>query len=298
MMAQMTPELARRVARVRADNRSGASAVAVEAIAILTDARRSSPEMVDAVAAALCRAQPAMASVWNAAALALRPDGAAALVRYARRLTRAPDALARVAAGTLRAGHTKGETLSVATVSASRTVYGVLTELAGRGPLRVLCAEGRPLFEGRDLAAALAANGIGTTVCTDAAVGSLAASAHLVVVGADAVADRWFLNKCGTHQVVEVSASRGLSVYVVATREKLVHPGLAPSLRVSGGAAAEVWDGAPPAVEVANPYFERIPVDGLAGVITDTGVIDVDSLPSATASILTGDDVERLISVI
>jgi translation initiation factor 2B subunit (eIF-2B alpha/beta/delta family) len=294
-MAQMTPELAARVAAIGADNQSGATAIAAEAVLVLQEARLVDVSVVPVVATALCKAQPAMASVWNAAALSLRSDGEEALSRFGGLLRRAPDALARVAVELLLAGREDGQTFSVVTVSASGSVRECLLLLSRRCRLRVLCAEGRPLLEGRVLATSLAAAGITTTVSTDAAVTSLGAKFDAVLVGADAVAAGWFLNKCGTHQVVEVAATHGIPAYVAASRDKFVDPTLARMLVPTGGTDAEVWAEHPPEVEVANPYFERVPVQSLVGVITDAGLVGPGSLGDVAAGLVGQDDVGRLI---
>ena len=290
----MTPELADRVSTLGADTRSGASALAADAIQILKDAHQASLRTVSSVATALCAAQPSMAPIWNAAAVALMSDGEAALVRYALRVQRAPAALARVAADLLLSGVPPSQSFSVATVSASGSVRHCLSALARRCRLDVLCAEGRPLFEGRELAASLAEEGIAATVCTDAALSGLSHRMSAVLVGADAVAAEWFVNKSGTRQVAAVAADRGTPVYVVASRDKFIVDPLAGMLQLSGGPAAEVWSGAPDGVNVVNPYFERVPLDVIAGVITDTGVVDPSSLGIVADGLMKERDASRL----
>ena len=294
----MTSELADRVSMLAADTRSGASALAADAIQILKDVHHASPTSVDSVAAALCAAQPSMAPIWNAAAVALMPDGEAALVRYAQRVQRAPTAVARVAADLFLAGIPPDRSFSVATVSASGSVRRCLSALARRCRLEVLCAEGRPLFEGRELAASLAEEGIATTVCTDAALSGLSHRVDAVLVGADAVAAAWFINKCGTSQIAAVASGRGTPVYVAASRDKFIVDTLARMLQLRGGAAAEVWSGAPDEVSVANPYFERVPTETIAGVITDTGVVDPSSLAAVAHGLMNEIDASRLALVI
>ena len=176
-----------------------------------------------------------MAPVWNAVALALRPDGGAALDRFARRVERAPAAVARVAADVLLAGRAPGQALAVATVSASGTVRACLGELSRRCRLQVLCAEGRPLLEGRALAASLAAAGIAVTLCTAAAAGGLSGAADTVLVGVDAVGPDWFVNKCGTRALVEAAAARGRAAYAAAARDKFIAAPLAARLTPGGG---------------------------------------------------------------
>ncbi len=290
----MTPELAARVAALGADNRSGASSLAVAAVGILRDALAEGPAAAASAAVALCAAQAAMAPVWNAAALALRRDGGAALDRFARRIERAPAAVARVAADALLAGRGPGQPFAVGTVSASGTVRACLGELSRRCRLHVLCAEGRPLLEGRALAASLAADGVAVTLCTDAAAGGLSAAADAVLVGADAVGPDWFANKCGTRPLVEAAAARGRPAYVAAARDKFIAAPLAARLTPGGGAAAEVWADAPPGVAVANPYFERVPAEAVAGVVTDVGVVEPGALAAVAAGLLGPDDVRRL----
>ena len=293
----MTPELAKRVASLAADNRSGASALVTQAIEILQDARQESVTMVESVASALCAAQTSMAPIWNAAAVALRPDGAAAVQHYAEQVRRAPRALARFAVDLLLSG-SPGVSLSVATVSSSSAVHGCLSALSERCRLRVLCAEGRPMWEGRELAASLADEGIATTLCTDAAIGARLDRVDAVLVGADAVSAGWFINKCGTRQVAAVAEGVGVPVYVVAGRDKFIGPPLADMLELTGGLAVEVWNSPPVGVTVENPYFERVPISGVASVITDTGVIGPGSVADVCSSLVRGPDASRLLTVL
>ena len=99
--------------------------------------------MVEAVACALCAAQTSMAPIWNAAAVALRPDGATAVQRYAEQVRRAPRALARVAVDLLLSGP-PGVSLAVATVSASTAVRACLSALSERCRLHVHCVRRSP----------------------------------------------------------------------------------------------------------------------------------------------------------
>lgn len=293
----MTPELAERVATLAANNRSGASTLLAQAVQILQDARREGVAMVEPVACALCAAQTSMAPIWNVAAVALRPDGETAVQRYADQVRRAPRALARGAVDLLLSG-SPGGSLSVATVSASSAVHSCLSALSERCRLHVLCAEGRPMLEGRDLAVSLAKERIATTVCTDAAVGARLERVHAVLVGADAVSARWFINKCGTRQVAALADSLGVPVYVVASRDKFIGPPLDEMLGLAGGPAAEVWDTAPSGVTVDNPYFERVPVSGVASVITDAGVVGPGSVAEVCGSQVRESDASRLLAAL
>ena len=108
------------------------------------------------------------------------------------------------------------------------------------------------------------------------------------------MAGGWFLNKCGTRQVVEVAAQAGVTAYVVAGRDKFIGQPLADRLRLSEGDATEVWTSAPAGVRIVNPYFERVSNGNLAGFITDIGALDTQSLSNTSMGPVSEDDGRRL----
>ena len=134
--------LARRIAAIAADRRSGASSLCRRAVSVLLDAHEAGGTAVRRTALALCVAQPAMAPVWQAAALALGDDAPAALASLTRRVTRAPTAIAGVLADLL--SPEAADHLTVVTVSSSAVVRACLDRLASRTHLAVVCGEGRP----------------------------------------------------------------------------------------------------------------------------------------------------------
>lgn len=281
----MDKEMERRIALLASDRESGASEILDEAIEILYVALARG--CVPAAARGLCRAQPSMASIWNAALTALAAGGEPALFdRFAARVARAPEAVARFARECFEIGVETRDLsrdgavpLRLVTVSFSRSVEHVLRTLAGVRSVRVACSEGRPALEGRRLATRLAAERVPVTCFSDAAIGHALAAADAVVVGADAVAPEWFLNKSGTRMLAAAAVQQGIPVYVVATRDKFVSRALAAALHVREGAASEVWEGAPAGVAVRNPYFEPTPNDLVASVISDIGILGVGSIP-------------------
>ena len=68
-------------------------------------------------------------------------------------------------------------------------------------------------------------------------------------------------------------------MYVVATRDKFVSHAVAARMVVREGAPAEIWDTPPPGVAVRNPYFEPTPLDLVASVISDIGVLGAGMVP-------------------
>ncbi len=281
----VTPEeeLAHRVDVIESDHASGASVLAGQAVDILCDALSLGPSVVARIGRALCRAQPAMAPIWNAAALAVGSDGEESLRLLRARMTRAPESMSKVLSRLLLPAQSAGDRppLTLATVSQSGSVRACLTALADIAELRVICAEGRPVYEGRLMAASLARAGIAVTLCTDAAVSEVVRDVEpavdAVVLGADAVTPDWFLNKCGTHLLATAAASVGIPVYVVASRATFLNPILSVAVHGRAGPAVEVWDTPPAGVEVVNPYFERVPLDAVSMFVTDVGPIGIGS---------------------
>src|SRR5918994_5662333 len=136
MTTIMSPELEKRIAVLAADRESGASEILAVAIAILRDAVEG-VELLE-VAEALQRAHPSMAPIWNATAAALNGD----LDRFAQRVARAPQAIARFAADLLELGLPPAAPLRIVTLSYSGTVAYVLESLARRRSLDVAGTEG------------------------------------------------------------------------------------------------------------------------------------------------------------
>ena len=252
---------------------------------------------------ALCRAQPAMAPIWNAVALALGSDGRESFGRLRAQMIRAPESMSKVLTSVVLRDRPAGRTpLSLATVSRSGSVSACLTALADVAKLRVICAEGRPVYEGRLMAATLARAGIAVTLCTDAAVGVVVRdtepAVEAVVVGADAVTPDWFLNKYGTHALATAAASAGIPVYVVASRATFLNPILSVALRHRLGPAQEVWDSPPAGVEAVNPYFERVPLEVVSMFVTDVGPIGTGSVRQMSESLVDSKAAARVLATV
>ena len=274
----MNRDYARRIAEIASDPHSGASHLLDRAVDILKDALQSG-EPIAPLAVELCRAQPAMGSLWSAAAAAIaaesRPER---FDRFASRVGAARKGLLRFAVAAFT--HDSPRTpLHLVTLSASQSVVLAIEAVVRHRHLRVSCSESRPALEGRALAAQLATAGIEVTMFADAAIGHALASADAVLVGADAVAPQWFLNKSGTRMLAAAAAQSGIAVYVAATRDKFVGATLAARLHVREGDAAEIWSAPPAGVDIRNPYFETTPLELVTGVITDIGVLGAAMVP-------------------
>ena len=282
-MAEIYESLTRRIALVASDRESGASEILDDALAILTDARAGAGPLVP-VARALCRAQPSMAPVWNAALEALADrDEPGRFERFRQRVARAPDALGRFAVDCLSTG--ESGPLRLVTISLSRSVVTAIDAVRQTRPVRVSCSEARPALEGRRLAARIAALGVPVTCFSDAAIGHALAAADAVLLGADAVGPEWFLNKAGSRMLAAAALQQGVPVYVAATRDKFVGHAVGARLAVREGGSDEIWASPPAGVEVRNPYFESTPLDMVTSVISDAGLLGAGMIPDVCESI-------------
>ena len=263
-----------RLAALAANRTAGAAELLAEALDILFTARAAHADMRE-IARAVCEAQPTMAPLWNAAAAAADPER---LNRFAERVRRAPATLARYAAAHF-AEDDPTRPLHVVTISFSSSVVVVLEAIRGVRPLSVSCSESHPALEGRRLAAHLASTSVPVIYFGDAAIGHALTGADAVIVGADAVAPSWFLNKSGTRMLAAAAAQQGVPLYVAATRDKFVDQELSARLVIRNGNPGEVWADPPSGVDVRNPYFESTPLDLVTALISDIGILGTGMVP-------------------
>lgn len=264
-----------RLAALAANTTAGAAELLTEALDILFAARAAHADM-SAVARAVREAQPTMAPLWNAAAAAT--EGSDRLDQFAERVRRAPAALARFAAAHFVDDDSQ-RPLRIVTISFSSSVVVVLDAIRAIRPLSVSCSESHPALEGRRLAAHLAATGIPVTHFGDAAIGHALLEADAVLVGADAIAPYWFLNKSGTRMLAAAATQQGVPFYVVATRDKFVGQDISSRLVIRNGDPGEVWTEPPSGVDVRNPYFESTPLDLVTAVVSDLGILGTGMIP-------------------
>ena len=275
------------------DRERGASDLSLEAISLLERAAGESDDLAALVdlARSLRAARPSMPVISNVVNLAMHeaaqaagdPGALVAALRRTAKAARERQSEARGAAARNAAALARGVVL---THSASETVTKALRAAARAGQVsRVVVAEGRPGFEGRQVARALAAEGVEVVLVVDAALGLHAREADLAMVGADAaLADGSLVNKVGTRLLGLACERAGTPLHAVADRFK-VSPATTLPLEEKG--PAEVWADAPPGVRVRNIYFDRTEPALVAGYVTDAGTLapaDVGRLAEENAS--------------
>jgi ribose 1,5-bisphosphate isomerase len=283
------------------DHGSGAAEIADRAVRLLEEfCQQEKPDdarlsyALGELAEAALTAQPSMAPLLNLANLIQRaaeqqPPSLrglrTAVERFRKQRDQAAAKIAQLASTRLRKYRT------VLTYSYSSTVLAALTAAArpGRGGKsrleRVILSESRPLYEGRVLAERLAEKGIAVTLVIDAALGREVPQADAVVVGADTVLERAYVNRLGTLVLQEYARTERKPFYVVADTSKFLPPALAPFHRIEEKPPQEVWRDPPKGVTVFNRYFQIIPFERQVILLCERGMMPPARLRAYVESI-------------
>lgn len=274
-MATVSEALAE-TAALAADNRSGATALTARAGSILAAAADLPPGEWAAVALAVARAQPPMASLLrlaNAALLAAEahPGAPAEAIRHA--VSRFLEDLARHAAETARLGAAIAQGRRILTHSASSLVADAIRLAHAMAPVRVVCTESRPALEGVALARSLAREGIPVCLVTDAGAAAVLPECDLVLFGADALCADGVVHKIGTLGLAIAARHFGVPAYVLATDEKLLPAACGARPPIPLRDPGELLPEPAPGVEALNRYFDVTPRFCLGGVVCETGIM-------------------------
>lgn len=284
----MDPVLRRELAAIARDSSSGAAELALRAVDAL-DAwlrRRPTPaqDELDEVARALLLAQSTMAPLLRLGnEVALAADAAQparalfrSLARFRRVLEHGPATIAKLFARSLA----RTPRVHCLTYSYSSTVVEALTR--ARTHLQsVYCAEGRPGFEGRKTARKLAQAGIDAFLTTDVGILNYIKAVDAIIIGADAILPKGFINKVGTGAIVNRASEAGIPVAILADTTKLLPASefAGRVLRLRLGSSRDVWRRPPSGVSCLNPLFEVVPFARRKfRVLTECGWLDPTAL--------------------
>ena len=268
------------IASVGADRSSGATSLVLRGIE-LAKLVSHDREMLRAAVGALRDQQPAMAGFHTLAAIALAAaDPRVALEMLAERLRRVPAAVVRIFLPTLRLRRPGTGPIRLVTCSRSAIVEHVIEALAAVEPVHVSCAESHPGGEGLALAESLARAGIAVDLYPDAAIGKSVVAAEAIVVGADAITSTAFINKVGTGGLAALGRIRGIPVFVLAGREKILPSDAFERLTPHEGDISATPSG--PFLLRRSPSFERIPSSVVTAFVTDVGSLSPDEVERAS----------------
>src|SRR5579885_663023 len=257
------------------DRRSGAAELALRAyrqIRQWISRSRPKPAELTDLALRLHAAQPGMAPLLRLAnALLMQVEQNLPVDRQLRELASFEREL--------RTGPRRAA-MRCATYSFSSTVLTTLLLLRPRLEC-VLCSEGRPLDEGRRLAAALASRGVAVEFYPDLALVQAISHAHVFLIGADAICGTGFVNRAGTGLLVRMAGLDGVRVLIVADASKFLPQTLEPYLRFPAETESRrLWPRAPRGVRLMHSIFEWIPWDPELRIVSDRRTLSFAQLPS------------------
>ncbi len=274
-----------RIEQVRNDREHGSRWLVRETMLILRDLASNtsgSPEeqrqrLYDA-GRKLAQARPSMAALASVVGRILTVQGGStASAREAERLLQEYDmATSRITEHAQLLLHG-----TIMTDSISGTVLDVLAAYH-QAIQQVIVTEGRPRYEGRDMARGLSQHGIAVALITDAQADIFMPICDCVVVGADSVlANGDVLNKAGTALLGWSAQGYSVPFYVLCETLKISwqrwqdgrDSWQANLALLEEKEATEVLESPINGVTVRNFYFDRTPQQLVSKVITEQGVL-------------------------
>lgn len=281
-----------RVEQVRGDREHGSRWLVREALLIVRDlaltpfaSEEEHMRHLYRVGCELARARPAMAALTSAVSRVLfaRADALAVAEAASDLLQEYDTATARIASYALPYLHGR-----LLTCSLSGTVLDVMTRAA---IAEVIVLEGRPRYEGRDMARALGAQGIPVTLITDAQAAIFLPRCQGIVIGADSVlANGDVLNKSGSALLAWAGYGLRIPFYVLCESLKIASQGW-PEQDEAGASLleekepAEVLSTPLPGVTVRNFYFDRTPAHLVSKLITEQGILSLSAVQALSAMV-------------
>lgn len=288
-------DIEQRIEQVRNDREHGSRWLVRETLLILRDlahAPKSSTNEQDIYKAGqtLAQARPSMAALASAVGRVLiAQSGPDAMAHEAERLLHEYDtATTRIAEYAKPLLHG-----TIMTCSISGTVIDVLAANSSTIE-RVITLEGRPRYEGREMAQTLQQKGFAVTLITDAQADIFMPLCDSVVVGADSIlANGDVLNKAGTALLAWSAQGHSVPFYVLCETLKISsqqwqegvehwHTNLA---LLEEKEAAEVLEHPIEGVTVRNFYFDRTQHTLVAKVITEQGVTGQQEIATIAAQV-------------
>jgi ribose 1,5-bisphosphate isomerase len=267
-----------RIAMIRNDREHGSRWLVRETISVLYDIATqptSSPEetieQLQSAGKELANARPAMAALAGAVRRILNASGGLdGTVREAAKLLREYDSAIKYITDYARPLLTG----TIMTHSLSGTVLEVLTNCLSQIE-QIIVLEGRPRYEGREVARALAKGNASITLITDAQADIFLPQCHVVVVGADSIlANGDILNKAGTALLAWAAHGHKIPFYVLCETLKISPQSWSGDLaQLEEKEPTEVLEQHIQGVNVRNFYFDRTLSKLVTGVITEQGIM-------------------------
>ena len=170
----------------------------------------------------------------------------------------------------------------IMTHSYSSTVVAVLSKTFTKYKhIEVIATRSGPGRTGERIAQELGLYGLPVAFIDDAAVGLYISAVNKVMVGADRVcADGNIINGIGTCQLALAAKKAGIPFYVLCETLKLDPVLRSDEVDLEEKEPSEVVEPGrlPPQVRVRNPYFDITPLELVAGVVTENGILTLEEV--------------------
>ena len=299
----MSDDIERRIDIVRNDREHGSRWLVRESILILRDLARAQATSRDEQMEQLLRSgrelaqvRPAMAALGSAVGRIFHTqNNPSAIAQAAEQLLHDYD----TATGRIAENAWSYLSGCLMTCSLSGTVLEVLK--ANRQQIeQIVVLEGRPRYDGRDMARELAAAGFPVTLLTDAQADIFIPHCRAVVVGADSVlANGDVLNKAGTSLMAWSAHGHTVPFYVLCETLKISSQTWPQEERqqeamLEEKEAEEVLDQPIAGVTARNFYFDHTAHFLVSKIITERGALDLPEITDIASSV--GENARQLAS--
>lgn len=277
--------LKQQLRRIDRDKHSGANELAVEAVQALREWAQRNPRAYErdliSVVRELLNTQPDMAPfirLANEVALAIDADRPykeilKSCACFESVLKHGAHRIAQL----LRRKFGSGRRKTILTYSYSSTVLRALIHSKSRIQ-RIYCSEASPEMEGRALARKLARAGLHVTLTTDFSLPSFIQGVDethprpdAIVVGADQVRPRQFVNRYGTEILVAQAQKAGVPVWVLTDTSKFVPEARRRRVKSKTEASTRLRSGATKGVEPWLRLLGEAPLATHVRVLSERG---------------------------
>lgn len=189
-----------------------------------------------------------------------------AVTEVVKSIDKATDAAANKARSLL------AEDQTILTHDYSTTVLATVEQFtAGGHSLSLIVTESRPRQMGRRMARTLGTiEGVDVTLVVDSAAGVMLESCDRVLVGMDCIVDGSVYNRVGTLPIAAVAARHDVPVTVTGADAKVIDDAFV--FENDYRDPVEVIREPAPEFEVANPAYDRTPLELIDTIATDQGI--------------------------
>ena len=277
--------LKQQLRRIDRDKHSGANELALRAVKALRDWARRNPRANERdlllVVGGLLNTQPDMAPflrLANEVALAIDADSPyEEILKSCACFESVLKHGVRRIAQLLRRKLGSGRRKTILTYSYSSTVLRALIHSKSRIQ-RIYCSEASPEMEGRALARKLAKVGLHVTLTTDLSLPNFVHGVDethrrpdAIVVGADQVRPRQFVNRYGTEILVAQAQKAGVPVWVLTDTSKFIPEIESRRNKSETEASTRLWSGATKGVEPWLRLLGEAPLAAHVRVLSERG---------------------------